>query len=41
MPSKKKTPSAREKRRIRTQQIIFGVIAVVLILSWVLSLIAK
>jgi predicted nucleic acid-binding Zn ribbon protein len=41
MAPKKKTPSAREKRRLRTQQIIFGVIAVIVILSWVLSLIAR
>ena len=42
MASKKKsTPSTREKRHLRRQQIIFAAIAFVLILSWVLSLIVR
>jgi hypothetical protein len=36
-----KKPSQREKRKIRTQQIIFGIIAVMIILSWVIGLIAR
>jgi hypothetical protein len=41
MAKKQKSPSKREKRKIRTQQIIFGIIAVIIILSWVISLIAR
>jgi hypothetical protein len=37
----KKSPSRRELRKMRTQQFIFGVIAIIVILSWVLYLIAK
>jgi predicted nucleic acid-binding Zn ribbon protein len=37
----KKGTISREQRRIRTQQIIFSVIAVLVILSWILALIAK
>lgn len=40
MPTKKKM-SAHEQRKIRTQQILFTVVAVMLILSWVIGLIAK
>jgi hypothetical protein len=40
MPTKKKM-SVREQRKIRTQQILFTVVAVMLILSWVIGLIAK
>lgn len=38
MPPKK---SAREQRRLRVQRIIFSAIAVIVILSWIISLIAK
>jgi hypothetical protein len=38
---KKKSVSTREQRRMRINQIIFSVIAVIVILSWVISLIAK
>lgn len=41
MAKQKKSPSKREKRKIRTQQIIFGIIAVMIILSWVIGLIAR
>jgi hypothetical protein len=39
---RKKSPqlSRRQRRRIRIQQIIFAVIALVVIASWVISLIA-
>ena len=40
MPAKKKI-SAHEQRRLRTQQLIFSVVAVIVIISWVLMLIAK
>jgi hypothetical protein len=32
--------SRQEQKRLRTQQIIFAIVAVILILSWVLSLVA-
>jgi hypothetical protein len=41
MAKKQKKPSQREKRKIRAQQIIFGIIAVMIILSWVIGLIAR
>jgi hypothetical protein len=41
MGSKKRNSSNFEKRRIRTQQIIFGVIAVIIIFTWVVGLIAE
>lgn len=41
MAKKQKKTSKREKRKIRTQQIIFGIIAVMIILSWVIGLIAR
>jgi len=39
--TKKKSTSKREGRKIRTQQIVFGIIAVMIILSWIIGLIAK
>jgi hypothetical protein len=41
MAQGKKGPNKGELRRIRTQQIIFSVIAVIIILSWIISLVAK
>ena len=41
MAGKKSTSSNYDQRRIRTQQIIFGVIAVIIIFTWVIGLIAK
>jgi hypothetical protein len=41
MARKKKVPSARDARRIRTQQIIFAVIAVMVIIVMLIGLIAK
>ncbi|HLA99355.1 MAG TPA: hypothetical protein VJL34_12950 [Anaerolineales bacterium] len=41
MSAKKKTASKREQRRIRTQQIIFGIIAVVIIISWIIAMVAN
>jgi len=41
MAQGKKNPSKREVRRIRTQQIIFSIIAVIVILSWVIALVSK
>ena len=41
MANKKKQPNQREQRKLRTQQIIFGVIAVIIIFTWVIGLIAK
>lgn len=42
MAQKKKSQSpTREQRRVRTQQIIFSIVAVIVILSWVIALIAK
>jgi predicted nucleic acid-binding Zn ribbon protein len=37
----KKGNYSREQRRMRTNQIIFSVIAVLLIVSWILALITK
>lgn len=39
--SKKKNLSNRDQRRIRTQQVIFTVIAILMILTMVIGLIAK
>ena len=39
MAQNKKTTTKREQRRIRTQQVIFGVIAILIILSWIISLV--
>jgi predicted nucleic acid-binding Zn ribbon protein len=41
MASKKSKSSNYEQRRMRTQQIIFGVIAVIIIFSWVISFFAQ
>jgi predicted nucleic acid-binding Zn ribbon protein len=41
MANKKKTPSNREQRRLRTQQIIFTIIALMIILVMVVGLFAK
>lgn len=41
MAKKKKNTTKRERRKIRTQQIIFGIIALMIILSWVIGLIAR
>jgi len=41
MASKKSKTSNYDQRRMRTQQIIFGVIAVIIIFTWVIGLIAK
>ncbi len=40
MASKKGGPS-REQRRMRTQQIIFSVLSIIVILAWIIGLIAK
>ncbi|MGD9092104.1 MAG: hypothetical protein PVF74_04620 [Anaerolineales bacterium] len=39
MAKKKKTPSKREQRRLRTTQIIFAIIAGMIILSMLISFI--
>lgn len=41
MAAKKKTGPTRAQRQMRTQQVIFTVLAVIIILSWVISLVAK
>jgi hypothetical protein len=41
MTQGKKGPSKREVRRMRTQQIIFATIAIIVILSWVIALVSK
>lgn len=41
MAQRKKSPSKREMRRMRTQQIIFTIVAIIVILSWVIVLVAK
>jgi hypothetical protein len=41
MASKKNSSSNYQQRRVRTQQIIFGVIAVIIVFTWVVGLIAK
>jgi hypothetical protein len=38
MSQGKKGPNKREQQRIRMQQLIFGVIAVLIILSWVIGM---
>lgn len=40
-PEKKKTGMTREQRQVRRNQIIFTIVAVILILSWVISLVAN
>lgn len=41
MPQGKKTLSRRAQRSVRIRQIIFTVIAIIVILSWIIVLIAK
>lgn len=41
MAQGKKGPNKRELRRVRTQQIIFSFIAVIVILSWIIALVSK
>jgi len=41
MAQGKKSQNKRELRRMRTQQIIFSIIAVIVILSWIISLVSK
>jgi predicted nucleic acid-binding Zn ribbon protein len=41
MAKKKKNVSKREQRNLRTQQIVFYVIGIIIILSMVISLVAK
>lgn len=41
MAQKKKIQSEREKRRLRIQQIIFSIIAIMIILVMVISLFAR
>jgi hypothetical protein len=41
MPQGKKTLSRSAQRTMRTQQIIFTIIAVIVILSWIIALVAK
>ncbi len=36
----KKTGSSREQRKIRTQQIFFGILAAIIIISWLIALVA-
>jgi len=39
MAAKKRVPTRQEQRRLRSQQIIFTVIAAVIIFTWVVGLI--
>ena len=39
MAQNKKNTNKRDQRRVRTQQVIFGVIAIIIILAWVMSLV--
>jgi len=41
MAQGKKNRSKREMRKIRIQQIIFGAVAIIVILSWIITLIAN
>jgi predicted nucleic acid-binding Zn ribbon protein len=41
MAKKKKQPTHREKRRLRTQQIIFTLIAIMIILVMVVGMFAR
>ena len=41
MANKKKGPTQREQRKLRTQQIIFGIIAGIIIFTWVVGLIVN
>lgn len=38
---KRRSTPSRAQRQVRTQQIIFTILAVIVILSWVIALIAK
>ena len=38
---KKRSTSSRAQRQVRVQQIIFTILAILVILSWVIALIAK
>ncbi len=39
--SNKKSGISREQRRMRTQQVIFSVLSIIVILAWIIGLIAK
>jgi hypothetical protein len=39
--NKKKNPSSREQRRIHTQQLIFSIIAILMILAMVIGLVVN
>jgi hypothetical protein len=39
MAGKKRAPTRQEQRRLRTQQIIFTIIAAMIIFTWVVGLI--
>jgi hypothetical protein len=41
MKSKKKQPSIRDQRRMRLQSVVFAVFAVILILSWIASMVSQ
>ena len=41
MKSKKKQVSNRDQRRMRIQNVVFAVFAVILILSWIASMVAQ
>lgn len=41
MAAKKKKTNRREQRRLRTQQIVFGIIAFVIIISWIIAMVAN
>jgi len=41
LAKKKRTLSRYEQRRMRTQQIIFSVVAVIIILVFIISLVAR
>ncbi len=37
--NKKKPVSSREQRKVRVQQIAFGILAAIIILSWLITLV--
>jgi hypothetical protein len=41
MAQGKKSPTKREIRRLRMQQVIFTIVAIIVILSWVISLLVS
>jgi len=41
MAAKKNKSTKRQQRRVRTQQIIFGIIAGIIILSWIIGMISQ